>query len=147
MEGYGFRAGKDKRALVRVATECWVAIHGAASESEEEVPLAQVVTPRPKAAASRKGKGKAKEKEKEADMTPEELDVLFFGTITGDAQLHLRVLRYEPIHWDEFVARAVAAGVRAKGWKDRLRVFLDHQGITFYTAVPGQNRSRQRKRR
>lgn len=146
---------------MRVATECWVAIHGAVSESEEEVPLAQLHTPKaktPKGARPRsakateppepatpsksKGKGKAKE-----DMTHEQLDELFFAMIGNDDEFYLRILRYEPIHWDEFISRAIRAGAHAKGWKDRLRSFLDRQGITFYTADPGQPRSRQKKRR
>lgn len=153
VEGYGFRAGKDKGGLVRVATECWVAIHGAPSESEEDVPLAQLHTPKakgkqragaaPRSATATPVKGKAKAK----DMTGEELDALFFAMVRDDGPFYLRILRYEPIHWDEFVARALRAGVHAKGWKDRLRQFLDKQGITFYTADPGQPRSRQKKRR
>lgn len=159
VEGYGFRASKDKGGLVRIATECWVAIHGTVSESEEEVPLAQLHTPKaktPKGARPRsakvatepetpsksKGKGKAKE-----DMTPEQLDELFFAMIRDDDEFYLRILRYEPIHWDEFLSRAIRDGAYGKGWKDRLRAFLDRQGITFYTADPGQPRSRQKKRR
>lgn len=166
VEGYGFRAGKDKGGLVRVATECWVAIHGsepAPSESEEEVPLAQLHTPKAskrrtapragegagstanaEAASTSKGKGKGKEKQ---DMSEEELDKLFFAMIRDDDLFYLRILRYEPIHWDEFISRAIRAGADAKGWKERLRIFLDRQGITFYTADPSQPRSRQKKRR
>lgn len=166
VEGYGFRAGKDKGGLVRVATECWVAIHGAAapSESEEDVPLAQLHTP--KATKRRAAKGaaatassrsgpavpatpsKTKDKGKgKQDMTEEQLDELFFTMIRDDDPFYLRILRYEPIHWDEFVSRALRAGAHAKGWKDRMRMFLDKQGITFYTADPSQPRSRQKKRK
>lgn len=142
---------------MRVATECWVAIHGAVSESEEEVPLAQLHTPKakPKAKGARPRSAKASEpatpsKSKgkgKADMTPDELDALFFAMIRDDDPFYLRILRYEPIHWDEFLSRAIRAGAQGKGWKDRLRSFLDRQGITFYTADPGQPRSRQKKRR
>lgn len=45
--------------------------------------------------------------------------------IHGDTALWLRVLRYEPLAFDDLVARATALSVTKRGWKSYLKVFLD----------------------
>lgn len=53
------------------------------------------------------------------------LDRQFYNMIHGDTQLYLRVLRYEPIAFDELASRAVQLGIKRKGWKSLLKEFLD----------------------
>ncbi len=54
-----------------------------------------------------------------------DLDRLFHRLLTSDDALYARILRYEPLPFDELVSRALAAGVSARGWRPRLKRFLD----------------------
>jgi len=45
--------------------------------------------------------------------------------IHDDPEFYIRVLRYEPIAFDELVSRALRAGIKGRGWKDELKRFMD----------------------
>lgn len=157
---YGYRATSDRQALIHIAAECWKALQ----------------KPKPsKPAVKRKGKGKAattknntratgRDKQGTADPdtgTPTaqdslaELHAKFHSMIVDDEAFWLRILRYEPISFDELVSRAFAAGVQGKAWQPKLKRYLDlkvmflsipadHQGVTYYTMDPTAPRRRGR---
>jgi len=54
------------------------------------------------------------------------------GNIMLDSDLHLRILRYEPIHFDVFLEIARQYAPPGGKLKRHLRMFLDHQAIVFY---------------
>ncbi|GAA5985857.1 hypothetical protein JCM10908_006306 [Rhodotorula pacifica] len=63
--------------------------------------------------------------------------------IMGNEKLYLRILRYEPIHIDEFAALATENGVKIA--RPLLTRFLDEQSITHYSQDPtGGTRRRYR---
>jgi hypothetical protein len=84
-----------------------------------------------------KGKGKAKSKSKSKSATNEDtpapaaetqalsLDDQFYHMIHDDHAFWVRVLRYEPIAFDELVSMALQRGIKGRGWKDELKQFLD----------------------
>ncbi|KAL7424442.1 hypothetical protein Q5752_000125 [Cryptotrichosporon argae] len=191
-KSYGYRPGVPRAALVKIAQDCWAAIHGApasastadaraakcsirppvrrahsaTTQSSDDVPLARVrtaktagavegakavdldqdengededATPRPKSKARAKKTKAASANTDATAVVP--LDTRFYELVMGDAELWLRVLRYEPISFDELVSKAIAAGIADRGWKLRLRRYLDLQSVTYYTEEPtGQRR-------
>lgn len=123
VSGYGFRPSSDHSVLVRIATECWEAKH-------------------PPATRTKKGKGKAKpsttgtdkgKRSKKQGIEPTAgaptpsatLDEQFYRMMHDDEAFWIRILRYEPIAFDELVSRALQAGIQGKKWKEELRRFLD----------------------
>ena len=119
------------------------------SITSSDIPLAQ--------SSKKKGKGKAKAKvaseqpieEAEAVDTP--LPERFEQMIRKDADLYLRILRYEvsrqrqrweksadsqPISFDELISKAIANRISGKGWKDHLKRFLDLQ-VRSVRVAPG----------
>ncbi|WWD00321.1 hypothetical protein V866_007232 [Kwoniella sp. B9012] len=95
-----------------------------------------------------KAKAKAKEKEKEREeprgkTTYEDLSKMFYKLIMDDQELYLRILRYEPISFDELISKSIASGIdkEKRGWKKDLKRYLDLQSISFFTEDPtGQRR-------
>lgn len=78
--------------------------------------------------ASGTGTGAESGVEHEHDTRP--MEVRFREMVLSDPELYLRILYYEPIHFDEFVSRAIRAGLkdrRDKGWKIALKRFLDFE--------------------
>jgi len=73
----------------------------------------------------------------------EELESRLLQIIRSDKELHLRILRYEPIQFDDFVQMATMNGLPARGLKLTLWQFLDKQGINFYGAYQSGSRSRK----
>ncbi|KAJ3739521.1 hypothetical protein DFH05DRAFT_1530306 [Lentinula detonsa] len=61
--------------------------------------------------------------------------------ILADTALHLRILRFEPIHFDVFLSKVGIQQPSAKV-KLHLREFLDKQAINFYGAEPVGRRRR-----
>ncbi|KLO11240.1 hypothetical protein SCHPADRAFT_999058 [Schizopora paradoxa] len=62
--------------------------------------------------------------------------------VLADETLHLRILRYEPIHFDVFMEMAKSKGINAVALKTKMRAFLDKQAISHYGNEPGGSRSR-----
>ncbi|EIN10325.1 hypothetical protein PUNSTDRAFT_142372 [Punctularia strigosozonata HHB-11173 SS5] len=110
---------------------------------------------------------KTKTKSTSSSAVPEDdaaFDRALRAALVRDVELHRRILRYEPIAFDVFLARATDAfggpPSRAQGgmgkFKTRVKRFLDQQGasadgdgaqaIQFYGAdgAPGRNRARRR---
>ncbi|RDB22532.1 hypothetical protein Hypma_010039 [Hypsizygus marmoreus] len=56
--------------------------------------------------------------------------------IFQDSNLYLRILRYEPIHFDVFLQLASEEPTYSGKLKARLRSFLDKQAVHFYGAEP-----------
>ncbi|OCF37572.1 hypothetical protein I316_00698 [Kwoniella heveanensis BCC8398] len=96
-----------------------------------------------------KSKGKGKEKEKEPSQSvltkdPVDMDQKFYDMIMGDRELWSRILRYEPINFDEMISKSIAAGIDklSRSWKKELKRYLDLQSVTYFTEDPtgGQRR-------
>lgn len=64
--------------------------------------------------------------------------------IRSNAELWARILRYEPISFDEFVSLATQSGISMDSGKrkEELRTWLDRQCICFYSAELTGSRSR-----
>ncbi|KAJ7228518.1 hypothetical protein GGX14DRAFT_613319 [Mycena pura] len=63
--------------------------------------------------------------------------------IMEDRDLHLRILRYEPINFETFLQLVIEPGQVAGGrLKQNLRSFLDKQTINFYDGETGRTRKR-----
>ncbi|KAF8517827.1 hypothetical protein JB92DRAFT_3142213 [Gautieria morchelliformis] len=62
----------------------------------------------------------------------ETLDIELNRIIKEDKVLYERILRYEPIHFDVFSNLAGIQKMDSKGFKPKLRAFLDRQAINFY---------------
>ncbi|OJT10172.1 hypothetical protein TRAPUB_13277 [Trametes pubescens] len=101
-------------------------------------PSAQVAEGPPEPAQKKRGRRKKAAAEasdaegaegKVADISQDELNAKMKEAVLADAALHLRILRYEPIHFDVFLQMAVALGMPAKrsGLKNKVRAFLDQK--------------------
>ena len=142
------RSGPAAKSARKKAPKIAEAEDSDGSITSSDIPLAQ--------SSKKKGKGKAKVKataeqpveEEEAIETP--LPERFEQMIRKDADLYLRILRYEvssqrqpweksadtqPISFDELLSKAIANRISGKGWKDHLKRFLDLQvrsvGVAF----------------
>ncbi|WWC59201.1 uncharacterized protein I303_101751 [Kwoniella dejecticola CBS 10117] len=76
-------------------------------------------------------------------ITVEELNKLFYKMIMNDQELWLRILRYEPISFDELISKSIANGIdqKRRSWKKDLKKYLDMKSISFFTEDPtGQRR-------
>ncbi|KAI0677485.1 hypothetical protein C8Q78DRAFT_1002906 [Trametes maxima] len=97
---------------------------------------------------TRRKKATAEESDAESkagDIPQDELNVRMKAALLKDEALHLRVLRYEPIHFDVFLQMAIDLGMPAKrsGLKAKVRAFLDQKAIHFYGADPSKSRTRR----
>ncbi|KAF7352661.1 hypothetical protein MVEN_01231900 [Mycena venus] len=92
--------------------------------------------PSPKAKPKRSGK-------KTEDELDDRWELGIKEKILADHDLHLRILRYEPINFDIFLKLATEDEATAR-LRLKLRLFLDKQAINFYG---GEATSRTRKRR
>nr|XP_019047449.1 hypothetical protein I302_04062 [Kwoniella bestiolae CBS 10118]OCF26379.1 hypothetical protein I302_04062 [Kwoniella bestiolae CBS 10118] len=146
--GYGYRTSNDHQSLEKIAMECWKAINPApapAPRPGKSVGTAITVgDSQESASTTAKSKGKAKEKEQpKGKATYEDLSKMFYKLIMDDDELYLRILRYEPISFDELVSKSIAAGIdrEKRGWKKDLKKYLDLQSISFFSEDPtGQRR-------
>ncbi|KAI0776056.1 hypothetical protein BD413DRAFT_602559 [Trametes elegans] len=118
-----------------------------ASESAQPAgaPPAKKRARRKRAASEESDAAEGQEAAKAADIPQEELNAKMKEVILKDEALHLRILRYEPIHFDVFLQIAVGLGIPAKrsGLKNKVRAFLDQQAIHFYGADPSKSRTRR----
>ncbi|EJU06429.1 hypothetical protein DACRYDRAFT_113138 [Dacryopinax primogenitus] len=84
--------------------------------------------------------------EKESKPTDEEtvamIEKELRTMIEEDEELYLRILRYEPMKFDDLLKRALDRELPERKLKERLRNFLDKQCINFYTAEPTGTRKR-----
>ncbi|KAI0832485.1 hypothetical protein BC628DRAFT_1414781 [Trametes gibbosa] len=89
----------------------------------------------------RRKKGTAEESDvdgKPADVPQDELNAKMKEAILKNEVLHLRILRYEPIHFDVFLQMAVDLGMSAKrsGLKIKVRTFLDQKVGSYSRFCP-----------
>ncbi|GAA5899859.1 hypothetical protein JCM6882_005451 [Rhodosporidiobolus microsporus] len=166
---YGFRPSKEKSVMVDQMRSVWRALNSDAVASAAAGPALVVDDPPTpvkqrrkrltKAAATEavgddsapKPKGRGRKKKAVAASDEEgdgavEVDSRTPGEklrelILADEELYCRILRYEPIHFDEFTALAKAGGLKIA--QQLLMRCLDEQSITFYTQDP-TNGSRRR---
>ncbi|KAF9464414.1 hypothetical protein BDZ94DRAFT_1321063 [Collybia nuda] len=82
--------------------------------------------------ATARGSFRKTKEEKEQD--DDKWEVAMKERLVRDHNLHLRILRYEPIHFDIFLKLASDKGINTGRFKTRLRAFLDKQAINFYGA-------------
>ncbi|KAI0375702.1 hypothetical protein BV20DRAFT_1047981 [Pilatotrama ljubarskyi] len=83
---------------------------------------------------------------KALDIPQEEVNEKMKAAILKDEALHLRILRYEPIHFDVFLQMAVDLGIPEKpkaAFRGKVRAFLDQKAIDFYGADPSKSRTRR----
>ncbi|RDX55689.1 hypothetical protein OH76DRAFT_1478311 [Lentinus brumalis] len=117
------------------------------SGTAEQAPVAE--PPKKKAKTRRKKATVAEDGDAEAqigkDISQEDLNAKLKEAILKDETLHLRVLRYEPIHFDVFMKLATDLGIPAKrsGLKGKVRTFLDQKAIHFYGADPSKSRTKR----
>ncbi|TXT06110.1 hypothetical protein VHUM_03583 [Vanrija humicola] len=143
---YGYRPDLSHAAMVKVATGVWLALHPPSASSPRTKGKAKpAATPQRRAT---KKQAAAPPDVDDADVgstaaTNAALDAQFHAMIIGDKAFWLRILRYEPISFDEMVSRANVAGIKTRGWKNRLKRFLDLKGIIYYTADPTGPRRRR----
>ncbi|VDC06311.1 unnamed protein product [Peniophora sp. CBMAI 1063] len=71
------------------------------------------------------------------------LEVEMKRLILADEALYLRILRFEPIHFDVFYELALSIGISDRKLKARVRTILDKQVISHYGAEPGGKRTRK----
>ncbi|GJN92570.1 hypothetical protein Rhopal_005600-T1 [Rhodotorula paludigena] len=146
---YGFRASREKSVLVRQLHDVWRAMHpdGAAAAGDADVspPKKRGRRKKKDAAAAAASADEGAQVEEEKETVGEKLRRL----IVADEALYIRILRYEPIHFDEFVRLAASNGVKVS--KPLLMRCLDEQlsrdtqSITFYSQDPtGGTRRRYR---
>ncbi|KAI0755465.1 hypothetical protein BC629DRAFT_1553962 [Irpex lacteus] len=90
-------------------------------------------------------KTKSKGKSKSIQLTDDELFAKLRESILQDRELYLRILRYEPVHFDVFLKLAGDTGVSDRGLKLRVRAFLDKQAIHFYGLVVSRSRTKKRR--
>ncbi|PVG03447.1 hypothetical protein CPB86DRAFT_368322 [Serendipita vermifera] len=69
------------------------------------------------------------------DLDQEQFDTLMQQAVQNDIPLLLRIIRYEPISIDEFVALATGDTLPSRRLLSKLRSFLDSKAIHFY--IPG----------
>ncbi|KAF4604990.1 hypothetical protein EYR40_003773 [Pleurotus pulmonarius] len=79
-------------------------------------------------------KGKARAEEEFGDAWRQRLN----DAIVNNSALHLRILRYEPVHFDEFVSLMVDKPTTNS--RAALRLFLDERAISFYGATVRKRR-------
>ncbi|KAG8732133.1 Folylpolyglutamate synthetase [Ceratobasidium sp. 423] len=72
-----------------------------------------------------------------------DIDAKLLELILQNQELYLRILRYEPIKFEDILNMAIENGVPEQGLHVKLRAFLDSQCINFYTA---EARGRKKKR-
>ncbi|KAM5532277.1 hypothetical protein V8D89_014035 [Ganoderma adspersum] len=79
------------------------------------------------------------------DISQEDLNAKLKEAILKDQVLHLRILRYEPVHFDIFMQLAADVGVTEKKTrlKGKVRTFLDQKAIHFYGAEPTKSRTKR----
>ncbi|KAI0650677.1 hypothetical protein C8Q79DRAFT_1006915 [Trametes meyenii] len=104
--------------------------------------------PPPAKKKTRRKKAAAEESDAESragDVPQDELNARMKAALLQDEALHLRVLRYEPIHFDVFLQMAIDLGMPTKrpGLKAKVRAFLDQKAIHFYGADPSKSRTRR----
>ncbi|KAI0053015.1 hypothetical protein FA95DRAFT_1552905, partial [Auriscalpium vulgare] len=63
--------------------------------------------------------------------------------IIQDNELHLRILRYEPVDFNVFLALAETLNVSSRGLKLKVRAFLDEQAINFFGAELASTRTKR----
>ncbi|KWU42956.1 hypothetical protein RHOSPDRAFT_35462 [Rhodotorula sp. JG-1b] len=130
---------------------------GAAS-TDSPSPNKKTTASKAKATTAGRGRAKVKAKSKDDDENASDLEIAapeadsVPGSTVGEKLRHLivhdeglycRILRYEPIHIDEFAALANANGVKIA--RPLLTRFLDEQSITHYSQDPtGGTRRRYR---
>ncbi|KAI9000952.1 hypothetical protein BD414DRAFT_473149 [Trametes punicea] len=109
--------------------------------------LAPSSHPPAKKARRKKATSEASDAEgsKMSDISQDELNAKMKEAILENEALHLRILRYEPIHFDVFLQMAVDLGIPAKrsGLKGKVRAFLDQKAIHFYGADLSKSRTRR----
>lgn len=92
--------------------------------------------------SARKGKSRAVQESPDDECDIDKLEAQLKSLISQDKVLHLRILRYEPLHYDIFVQMLSEQGIPTRGIKLKLRKCLDRLAINFYGAEPGGSRSR-----
>jgi len=101
------------------------------SHSDEPTLLADRVTLKKKKGPSKKTSSK---------ITLEEWQLHLMRNIMLDTDLHLRILRYEPIHFSVFLEIAMRDAPPISNLIQHLRTFLDDQAIIFYVNEGGRSR-------
>jgi len=102
-------------------------------------------------AGRKEKKTKTKSKSKSAtanlinhDDPDVDLDEILKDLIVENEDLYARILRYEPIKFDVFLALTTDKGINPRALKPKLRNFLDAQCINFHSSENSGSRTRYR---
>nr|XP_019008744.1 uncharacterized protein I206_06426 [Kwoniella pini CBS 10737]OCF47525.1 hypothetical protein I206_06426 [Kwoniella pini CBS 10737] len=156
---YGYRTSNDYDSLIKIAIDCWKALNplspilqkekekGKSIKTKKRIERDSSINTQDKSTHSKR-KDKLKESGNSKEMiknkiTLEDLNKIFYKLIMDDKELWLRILRYEPINFDELISKSIANGIdkQRKTWKKDLKKYLDMQSISFFTEDPtGQRR-------
>lgn len=127
---YGYRISKERSVLVAQLTKVWCAINLPAGVAKPARKPRAKPAKKKKVLVSDAEDGDGEDEEGEQETVGERLRKL----ILADDELYMKVLRYEPIFFDEIVALAAANGIKAA--KPLLMRCLDEQCVTFFTQDP-----------
>ncbi|ORY26864.1 hypothetical protein BCR39DRAFT_560295 [Naematelia encephala] len=114
------------------------------AKPKTKVKSTEGVPPSPSTKAKGKRRAKSRSSDPQTQDEPERpLDEQFYEMIRNDHELWIRILRYEPISMDELISKAIQTGIKGVKWKERLRRFLDLQGIIHFVDDPTGARRRR----
>ncbi|CAA7259892.1 unnamed protein product [Cyclocybe aegerita] len=122
----------SSRMPAKVRSGSRVRVKSTSSSESENVEIAPV-TPK----KSRRPRAKDSSTKKSARVQydfGEKWELHMKEHITKDPDLHMRVLRYEPIHFDVFLELAQLYAPPSRQMKLQLQIFLDNQAIHFHGA-------------
>ncbi|GAA5959734.1 hypothetical protein JCM3765_000083 [Sporobolomyces pararoseus] len=166
VQKYGYRPSKEKSVVVQQLKDVWKAINKDKVEAWERGELDEagkkvrakgkkkVVSEKQKddesseKATTTKGRRKRRTIVDESETEEAEGETRTVGErlrelIVNEEQLYLRILRYEPIHLDEFILLAANNGVKVA--RTLLIRCLDEQSITFYQEDPTNGQRKRHK--
>ncbi|THV08398.1 hypothetical protein K435DRAFT_832890 [Dendrothele bispora CBS 962.96] len=112
-------------------------LHSTTKSLEQVLPITNTI---PKCKTPRKGKKKLQPESNAKSNEDWEQEIK--DKILQDTDLHHRILRFEPIHFDVFLKLAIEESNPSGAYKNRLRTFLDKQSINFYGSEPTSRRRR-----
>ncbi|GAA6016313.1 hypothetical protein JCM11491_006812 [Sporobolomyces phaffii] len=164
VQKYGYRPSKEKSVVVQQLKDVWKAINKDIVNKWERGELQEVVAKKPSRGKSKRKEGEAGSEvpkkptrgrrrkrvapEESGEEEVEEGETRTVGErlrelIVNERELYLRILRYEPIHIDEFIL--LAANNNVKIARQLLIRCLDEQCITFYQEDPTNGQRKRHK--
>ncbi|KZV77183.1 hypothetical protein PENSPDRAFT_746952 [Peniophora sp. CONT] len=114
--------------------------HLPVSPTDPDTPTDPPTAPTP---VRKTAKKRAKKAPAAVVLDDEALEAEMKKLVLANEALYLRILRYEPIHFDVFYQLALSLNISDRGLRVRVRAVLDKQVISHYGAEPGGKRTRK----